>query len=76
MDSEIIKERERIKEILARKLQRLVELRKKSHRRYTFEGIFNKLENDIIFLIDNPDYVRVKDRVSGANLCPPTTSQA
>jgi hypothetical protein len=70
MDSEIIKERERIKAIIERKLSEFVEYRKKKHRRHTFESTFNKLNEDIIFLIDNPDYVKLKDRVPESSIPP------
>ena len=56
-------ERERIIKLIERKFEELINYRKK-HIMSTRKNIsaFEKLRKEIIFLINNPDYVRVKDR--------------
>jgi hypothetical protein len=62
---EVLKERERCKEIVERKFNAVIKLREERViRKRRFSGYFRKLENDIVFLIDNPDYVRVETRNS------------
>lgn len=60
MNQEIITERERCKEIVKRKIDTLISWREESikskEKRLIY--IFNHLRDDIIFLIDNPNYVR------------------
>ncbi len=57
---EILADRDRIKELIKRKIEAITEWRKKwSSRRIKKRdliNIFNKLERDLIFWIDNPDY--------------------
>ncbi len=61
-NEEVLKERERDKGIIVRKFDEVIEHRKKTIKRKinVKEGIFKKLKRDILFLVDNPDYVRVK----------------
>ena len=66
MSEELIKERERIKEIISKKL---VELEGKAKVKKTNKGrlgvTLSSLKdyfNTMVFLIDNPDYVRLADR--------------
>ena len=63
-DMELKKERERIKVVIERKIEDLIVYREKQIKRklHVKAGVLRKLKRDIIFLIDNPDYVRVKDR--------------
>jgi len=60
---EALKERERIKAIIDRKFQELINYRNEHIKKKPLTSIFNKLEKDIIFIIDNPDYVKLQDRV-------------
>ena len=66
-EEEIIKERERIKDILNRKAQSLLEhrgsLSHSRHRRFLPLSEFNNFLEKLFFRIDNPDYVRIKDRI-------------
>ena len=73
---EILKDRERIKDIISRKTEATIKYREEhiKHRDRINRSDFQRLADDIIFLIDNPDYVRIKDRISGANLSPSVTS--
>jgi len=69
-NKDILNERERIKKIVERKITELITFRERNikHKRRRNLGMLEKLKRDIIFLVDNPDYVRLKDRVE------PTTS--
>ena len=59
VNKEILNERERIKEIIQRKFFYTIKQRKKiKHRKRRLISLFNKLEQDILFSINNPDYVR------------------
>ena len=60
MNEETLKERERCKEIVSRKINTLIGWREESikHKEKRLIYIFNHLRDDILFLIDNPNYVR------------------
>ena len=65
-------ERERIKGIIERKIKLLIAYREKriKHISRRFSGGLKKLQRDIFFLIDNPDYVRKtenKERLENGN---------
>ena len=67
MSEEITKERERIKEIIEVRADRVIELRAelknyRAKRTISISG-FKKFVENVLFRIDNPDYVRVKDRI-------------
>ena len=55
-------ERDRIKAIIIRKIESLIKEKEKynkeSHKRKENICRLNKLQDDILFLVDNPDYVR------------------
>ena len=57
---DVLAERERCKAIVEKKIGAVIFYReekiKRRHRRLTF--LFKKLLDDILFLIDNPNYVR------------------
>jgi len=48
-------ERERIKNIVVKKCDYFIKTRKRNFN-------YKRLKADILFLIDNPDYIRLKDR--------------
>ena len=61
--NDTIKERERIKEIIKRKIEATLgsnrqQTRKSLYRRNRITFLLEKLEDDILFLIDNPGYKR------------------
>lgn len=66
INQEILKDRERIKVILQRKIEgvKFICLEKKTKRGKRSIGRSRAIEmlQDVIYLIDNPDYVQVKDR--------------
>ena len=53
-------ERERIKEIIIRKIEASIETREKriKYKQNRNTALLKKLEDDILFLIDNPNYER------------------
>lgn len=62
-EDNVLLERERIKEIIERKINAVIDWRDKnikSNRKVLY--IFERLKRDVFFLIDTPEYVRVKDR--------------
>jgi hypothetical protein len=65
-EDKILIERERIKEIINNKAQVLfnhrVSLRTRRYRRIVPLSEFKKFLENSLFKIDNPDYVRVRDR--------------
>ena len=63
MKTETEIERERIRDIVDRKCERVIQIRKNLKRKKSrLFSCFDGLRRDIFFSIDNPDYVRVKDR--------------
>ena len=58
MEEKIIQERERCKDVVILKINALLEVRKKYQRNRRLL-IVNKLRDDIIFSIDNPEYVKM-----------------
>lgn len=63
-NNEILKERERCKEIVITKIDAVIKFRNeriKNRKRRNISS-YKKLKSDILFKIDNPDYVRLKDR--------------
>ena len=62
----ILIERERIKSIITRKFEGAIILREKLKGYYARHHIplsdFKKLQENLFFLIYNPDYIRIKDR--------------
>ncbi len=52
MSDEVKAETARIREIVIRKLGYFIEIRKKN-------GALKRAKDNILFLIDNPDYVRI-----------------
>ena len=48
-------ERERIKKIVIRKCDYFIKTRKRNYN-------YKRLKSNILFSIDNPDYIRIKDR--------------
>lgn len=56
----VMKERERVKAIVVRKIDAVIESREKSVKsaRRRLSGRFEQLKDDIVFLIETPDYVR------------------
>lgn len=61
-------ERERCKGIIKRKFSALIKWREENikHKKRRNTYMLERLRDDILFLIDEPDYVRVKDRTNGA----------
>ena len=59
-NEETIKERERIRKIVERKIDELISYREETIKRVHRRNIplLEKLKDDIFFLIDNPNYVR------------------
>ena len=59
VSEEVLKERERIKGIIARKIDAVIEYRKKriKHKNKGTSD-FERLKDNIFFLVDNPDYTR------------------
>lgn len=56
-------ERERIIKLVTRKFGETIEQRKELKRRKShLTSCFTKLKENIIFLIENPDYVRLNNR--------------
>ena len=63
MKSETEIERKRIRDIVDRKCDWVINKRKNLKRkRSRLFSVFDRLRRDIFFSIDNPDYVRVEDR--------------
>jgi hypothetical protein len=66
MEKEILRERERIKKIIIRKFEGAIISREKLKGYYVRHSIplsrLKRLQEDIFFLIANPDYIKVKDR--------------
>jgi len=62
-------ERERCRGIVIRKIEALIKYREEKIKRKKRRNIssYEKLQRDILFLIDNSDYVRLKDRVSSTS---------
>ena len=67
-NEEVLKERERIREIIKRKIEALIKFRLEniSHKKLRYIGMLEKLEDDLLFLIDNPDYKRKTNTNSGS----------
>jgi superfamily II helicase len=65
-EEEITKEREKIKELIETKANKLIELREDMKncvaRRRVSMSQFKRFVEVVLFRIDNPDYIRVKDR--------------
>ncbi len=63
--NEVLIERERCRNIVIRKVEVIIKYREEKIKRRKRRNIssYEKLRDDILFLIDNPDYVRLKDRV-------------
>ena len=57
---EILTERERCKQIVIRKIGAVISFRREKikHRKRRNLSSYERLKEDIIFLIDNPNYVR------------------
>ena len=65
-EDKVLIERERIKAVIKRKKEEIEKIceGKKRYRRNIPRYKILRLFDDVIFWIDNPDYIRVKDRVS------------
>ena len=60
LSKKVMKERERIKKIVERKIDVIIAQRSKLKRkRSRLPSLFEELKDNLFFLIDNPDYVRV-----------------
>lgn len=57
-NNEALIERERIKQIISNKIDDRVAWRKKHIHKRSTTSLFEKLKDDLLFLIDNPDHVR------------------
>lgn len=57
--TDTLKERDRIKKLIISKIDARVEWRKKHIKKTGVTFIFEKLKDDLLFLIDNPDYQKV-----------------
>ena len=55
MKDKIEIERERIKQLVIRKCDYFIKNRKRN-------SVFKRIKKDILFLIDNPNYIRAGDR--------------
>ena len=56
---EVLIERERIRRVIQRKFFYIIKIRKKlKYRKRRLIPLFEKLMGDILFLVDNPNYVR------------------
>ena len=62
MDDRVLIERERIKAFVELWKPRIEEMCRKRRKRTISKSQALRILDKIIFLIDNPDYVRVKDR--------------
>ena len=57
-EEKVLIERERIKKLVINKINSRINWRKKNRQSLGFISHFEKLEEDIIFLIDNPNHKR------------------
>jgi hypothetical protein len=64
IEEAVMFERERCKQIVRRKIEGVIQSRIKNvkGKRRRHISVFEKLKDNILFKIDNPNYIRLKDR--------------